>query len=271
MKITFLGTAAYDGFPSLFCNCETCKKAFRLGGKDLRTRTQALIDDYLLIEFNPDTVSHFLKYRWDWNKVTNCLITHSHSDHFYIEDMMISQYAHKVPLMHYYCGLDGYNQMIKAFNQNKAMKGKALPHLVEPLKKFVIKDYEVLPLRAHHDETSSPLMYAIKKGDKKMLYAHDSGDFFKDTLSALKDFGTLDLISIDCTGGTDKGNWNHHMCLEQVINHLKIFKTDGIIDDKTIIVVNHFSHNGKATHQDMLDACEPYGIIVAYDGLSIEF
>ena len=27
MKITFLGTAAAEGFPAIFCNCEHCREA----------------------------------------------------------------------------------------------------------------------------------------------------------------------------------------------------------------------------------------------------
>lgn len=33
MKIKYFGTAAYEGIPSLFCQCETCKRAMKLGGK----------------------------------------------------------------------------------------------------------------------------------------------------------------------------------------------------------------------------------------------
>ena len=38
MKIRFLGTAAAEGWPAVFCACESCKRAERLGGKDIRTR-----------------------------------------------------------------------------------------------------------------------------------------------------------------------------------------------------------------------------------------
>ena len=31
MKIKYLGTAAAEGVPAIFCNCETCKEARKLG------------------------------------------------------------------------------------------------------------------------------------------------------------------------------------------------------------------------------------------------
>ena len=89
MKIKYLGTAAYEGIPSLFCECETCKKARAFKGKNIRTRSQALINDDLLIDFPPDTLVHANTYGIDFQRIHHCLITHSHSDHFYPEDIMI--------------------------------------------------------------------------------------------------------------------------------------------------------------------------------------
>lgn len=54
MKIQYLGTAA-EGLPALFCECETCKHAAFLGGRNIRTRSQAIIDDALLIDYPADT------------------------------------------------------------------------------------------------------------------------------------------------------------------------------------------------------------------------
>ena len=51
MKIQFLGTAAAEGFPAIFCNCEYCNKARELKGKNIRTRSQAIIDDKILLDF----------------------------------------------------------------------------------------------------------------------------------------------------------------------------------------------------------------------------
>ncbi len=49
MEIQYLGTAAAEGLPALFCDCETCRKARVAGGKEVRTRTQAVVDRRVLI------------------------------------------------------------------------------------------------------------------------------------------------------------------------------------------------------------------------------
>ena len=62
MKIRYLGTAAAEGWPALFCSCPICTHARIQGGKNLRTRTQAILDGELLIDFPPDTYCHALQY-----------------------------------------------------------------------------------------------------------------------------------------------------------------------------------------------------------------
>lgn len=83
MEIQYLGTAAAEGLPALFCDCETCKKARNTGGKDVRTRTQSIVDGKLLIDFPPDTYTHALSYSLRLGQVQHLLITHSHMDHFF--------------------------------------------------------------------------------------------------------------------------------------------------------------------------------------------
>ncbi|MCQ3035976.1 MAG: hypothetical protein MJ248_07190, partial [Bacilli bacterium] len=78
MKIKYLGTGAYEGIPGIFCDCPVCRKARELGGKELRTRQQCLINDELLMDFGPDTLVHTHMYKIDWTKIHNILVTHTH-------------------------------------------------------------------------------------------------------------------------------------------------------------------------------------------------
>ncbi|MCQ2385197.1 MAG: hypothetical protein MJ078_00755, partial [Clostridia bacterium] len=88
MKLTYFGTAAYEGIPALFCECAICKEAARLGGKNIRTRAQALVDDCILLDFGPDTLLHVQKYGIPLYQIPVLLITHSHSDHLYPSDLI---------------------------------------------------------------------------------------------------------------------------------------------------------------------------------------
>lgn len=113
MKIQYFGTAAYEGVPALFCGCDVCRRSAAAGGRNLRTRQQALVDGVLLFDFNADTVCHAQKYAVDFSKIGDCLITHSHCDHLYPDDAEIAAHGYSyghLPL-HFYAAKDGYEKL----------------------------------------------------------------------------------------------------------------------------------------------------------------
>ena len=83
MKIQFLGTAAAEGVPAMFCNCPVCGGVRALGQAEFRTRTQVLIDGKLSVDFPPEAYFHSLKYGFNCADIRYLLVTHSHMDHFY--------------------------------------------------------------------------------------------------------------------------------------------------------------------------------------------
>src|SRR5213593_4861086 len=81
MKLRFLGTAASEGYPDAFCDCANCRRARQLGGRSLRRRSAALVDDELLIDFGPDLMAAALMDGFSLAGIRYCLQTHEHSDH----------------------------------------------------------------------------------------------------------------------------------------------------------------------------------------------
>ena len=50
------------------------------------------------------------------------------------------------------------------------------------------------------------------------------------------------------------------------------FKKDGLINDDTVKLLNHFSHNGGTIlYDDMTAAVKVYAFEVSYDGMIVEF
>lgn len=276
MKIRYLGTAAYEGVPAPYCKCRVCRESFRTGGRALRSRTQALVDEELLLDFNADTVCHSLRYRIEWEKVGDCLITHSHSDHLYPMDLEIlsDPISHEHRSVRFYAAQDGYDKICAQIALHK-MQNRVEATLVKPGDLFYTSEnkYRVLVLRANHTAETDPVFYAIERGGKRLLYAHDTGVFFEETYAQLRSFGKFDLISLDCTGCLGIGwDWrNGHMSLKTNLEVIQRLKDEGIADGKTIFAANHFSHNGGQTYDEMVPEMAKYGIIVAYDGLEIEF
>lgn len=270
MKIKYLGSAAYDAIPAPFCCCETCRRSRQAGGKNIRTRTQALVDEDLLIDFNSDTVSHFLQYNIDTLQIQHCLITHNHSDHLYVPDMLIPQYSREAVKVMYYAAESGYKEIQKGIEETPLISKFAHAYCVEPYKPFYCGKYRVLPLPANHDPQASPVFYAIEKDEKRLLYAHDTGVFFEDVYEALRKFGRFDLVSLDCTGALQPDYRNGHMCVSTNLEVIEKLKKIKVVDEHTILVINHFSHNGAATYDDLVENV-PKNWIVGYDGLTLEF
>lgn len=277
MKIKFLGTAAAEGVPAIGCCCEVCKKARALGGRNIRSRSQALINNDLLIEFNPDTVWHMNAYGLDLSEINNCLITHSHPDHLYPEDIdnFRPHYCHgRQQTMNFYAAEDGYLK-IKNVSDRNGMDGAVTPHLLIAGKRFDVLNgkYSVLPLWANHNPATSPVIYSIACENKKLLYAHDTGLFPENTKELLKKEGRFDLISLDCTGclGLNAEWRNGHMSLKTNLETIDWLRREGIADNNTVLVANHYSHNGGQVYDDMLSEAEKYGILISYDGLEINF
>ena len=276
MKLKFLGTAAYEGVPSLFCECEVCKKSAAAGGRNLRSRSQALLNDDLLIDFPADTVWHSQKYGLDWSKITDCIVTHSHSDHLYAADtaMLANGYAHGESVLHFHCGESGLNKL-KEVAEREHIGERIKLSLVEPNKPFTVCNgkYKVLPLPADHAQDTSPVIYAIEGEGKRLLYAHDTGMFSEEVWNGLRGFGKPDLVSLDCTGCLALGgDWERgHMSVGSDLRTVERMRKEGIADEKTVFVLNHFSHNGGQTHDELVEAVKDKGVIVAYDGMEITF
>lgn len=272
MKIKYLGTAAYEGVPSLFCNCRVCTLAKKLGGKNLRSRSQALVNGELLIDFNPDTVWHYQRYNFDWEKICGCLISHSHSDHFYPEDieMAAAGYSHGHRVLNFYAAQSGYEKL-KAVEQKT--QGGITATLIEQGKPFTVGKYTILPLKANHNEDTSPVIYSIAADGKRLLYAHDTGVFTEEAWQGLISEGHYDFLSLDCTGCLGlNGAWRDgHMSLKTNLEMLEKMREQNLIDADTKIVINHFSHNGGQVYDEMIKEAEKHGITVSYDGLEVDF
>ena len=91
IKIQFSGTAAAEGVPAFFCDCDICNYSRKMGGMNIRSRSQAIIDDKILIDFCPDTLWHMNDFGINFNKVHTCLLTHAHSDHLNADELVMHQ------------------------------------------------------------------------------------------------------------------------------------------------------------------------------------
>lgn len=285
MKIQFLGTAAAEGWPGLFCRCPVCTEARRRGGKNIRSRSQAIVDDKLLIDYPGDTFMHMVLHNIDLPNIKSCIVTHTHEDHFHPMEMIMrgpyfANDIDDIPFTVY-----GNDALMRVFNQRRerdAREDRQMPGVVEAqeLTEFVrteIEGYGVTPMLAQHDLSEKCFIYLVEKDGKTILYGNDTALFPQATWDFLAETKPhLNIVSLDCTFLVNK-NGITHMAIEGCLETRDRLVEMGCADENTVFIITHFSHNGgiRATdgkmflHEELEELMAEHGFLVAYDGRTV--
>lgn len=279
MKFRYLGTAAAEGFPAVFCDCKYCRLARERKGKNIRTRSQAIVNDDLLLDFPADTYMHALNNDLELSKVKYLLVTHSHYDHFYPEELHMrgSCFAPTVKeKLTIVCTQQVYDKYVSSLNDGANVMSQEIRDLIDvkcakPFETLTLGEYEVTPLPAKHGSCDA-FIYMIKQNGVNILYAHDTGYFHESVLDYFKENGTVfDFVSYDCCNiDLLIGDEGSHMGLENISRLTEKLKSFGAITPNTKLYINHFSHNANPLHEELCENAAQYGLEVSYDGLELD-
>ena len=277
MEIQYLGTAAAEGLPALFCGCDICNRARKAGGKEVRTRTQSIVDGRLLIDFPPDTYTHAIRHALRLGELQHLLVTHSHMDHFFPVELIHrhEHFGHHAKgMLHVY----GNEAVEKAFYDAVLIDRFQVHPLdeavrfirIEPFEEFEAEGYHIIPVPADHDKRETCLIYIIEKEGKCLLYGHDTGlNLSEEAWERIFSY-KYDLVSMDATMGQQKTN-GYHMGLGDDVELIRLLEEKGCVHRDTVKVINHFSHNGGMTHRELERFAGERGMIAAYDGMKVNF
>ena len=278
MKVKFLGTIAAEGGPALFCNCAYCKEAQKRGGKNIRTRSQILVNEDVLVDFPADTYLHKLQYNLDLSKIRYLLVTHSHSDHFYPNELCnhgaYCGYDMVEPMMDVYCNQEVRNRYIReaGYRIDAEIADTICWHVVSEFQKIDTDRYEIWTLKAKHMKPENALFYLIKQGDKTFLQCYDTGLLWEENYEFLSSLGVkIDAICLDCTMGGKEESYFGHMNLNECLETIERMRKSNFVKPNTRFILTHFSHNGLILHEEYEKLCAPYNVEIAYDGMEVEF
>ena len=281
MKIKYLGTAAAERTPAMFCNCAVCQRAMAAGGKNIQTQSQALIDDELLIDFSGDTWHHFVamgKTLWD---IGHVLITHSHVDHFTFESFALRAAGNakdiKYEKLVFHTSRGVIDRLWECLRVRGNKKLEKIPERIE----FVPMDYyvpftvagvTVTPLPAEHAGDEQAFLFLLEKDGKTVFYGNDTGFFGEQIDDFLVAKGKhIDLLSLDCTKGDNPYTYKTHMSMEEGSRIAARFAEKGLTDENTKRYFTHFCHNSGMIRDELAAvAKEKYGFECTYDGCEVE-
>jgi phosphoribosyl 1,2-cyclic phosphate phosphodiesterase len=270
MRLFFLGTAAAEGYPGIFCDCARCREARALGGRNLRFRSALLVNDNLLIDFGPDLLASAQRFGLCLWGLRTGLVTHAHQDHFipWNFEMRGDSFTgkHPVPMMRLY----GPPEVAKALSDAYPDLEKYYleTHTVHAFDTWEDGGYQFTAFHAFHAVASlEALFYSVDDGKHAFLYATDTGTFPEDTWQVLAG-RSFDVIILEETLG--EGNYTQHMGITNFIEHVQRMRAEGMLRPGGRVIAHHLSHSGNPAHEKLEAIFHPHGVEVAYDGLNID-
>jgi phosphoribosyl 1,2-cyclic phosphate phosphodiesterase len=283
MFVTFLGTSAANAYPEPFCRCANCRQARVLGGRSLRKRSAALINNDLLIDLGPDILTASNMYGRHLFEVRYCLQTHAHEDH-----LDTSHFLSRSPefgvvgasCLHFYASPGTLRLAAQRLERDCEPAGlldtevgerlNLKIHQIEALQSFTIGRYQVTAFPANHDPTVDPLLYAVAVDGLSIFYGTDTATLPEETWQGFHQRKLrFDLVILDHTYGPDEPT-SDHLSAHEFIAHVARIRDEDLLTDKARAFATHIAHEGNPPHPQLADFASQHGYEIAYDGLTIE-
>lgn len=283
MRLSFLGTAAANAFPESFCSCDNCRDARSEGGKSLRKRSSALINDDLLIDLGPDIMSASQIHQINLTKVKYCLQTHPHADHLDLSHLLSRSPGFGVvgaPRLHFYASTETMARANQTYRRDLSGHELHSPEsllelnldlqVIEPMEPLEISPYRIIAFPANHAHGFGAMLYSVEYDGHCIFYATDTASLFEETWQAFHKFGLkFDVVVLDHTYGPQEDE-SDHLCAHQVGLHVQRMREEGVITEHGRAFATHIAHEGNPPHSELLKFAEQHGYTVAYDGLVLE-
>ncbi len=283
MEITFLGTAAAEGYPDPFCRCDNCEGARRIGGKALRKRASVLIDDVFLIDFGPDLLPASQIHNVPLTGVTYAVQTHPHEDHLFLGNFIYRTDRCLVPDAPHlrYAVSPLVERQFKEigaryFRDEDDPDANHFPSFRADLivqqdwETIELGPYTVLAIPATHAPGLQARIFAIRYEDgSSLLYGTDTAPMPDGVWERVADEGwTFDLLIMDHTHGTAPNSAVHHSS-ESMLREVSRMREAGVANDSTRILAHHFAHHSNPLPDEFDRYASERGYEVAWDGMVV--
>ena len=281
MKYRFLGTAAAEGIPAVFCGCPVCAAA-RAGEKGVRTRSGSMINDDFLVDFSSDSNMHAIENNLAFGKIKYMAITHPHCDHLYPQEFVNRDgVGHGRNLLREELDIvcsektkDVLLQGLVYLGGRKTTVEKLQFQTPAPYESATVGPYVITALPAEHMKGGA-YFYLITdtRENKTLLHCNDTALPLEETLDFLQNSGVkIDFAELDCTlFGVGFDHHYSHMGYVHCVHLKSELLRRGIATQNTVFYINHFTHNDYLPYEEMVKIAAKDGFLVSYDGLVVEF
>jgi phosphoribosyl 1,2-cyclic phosphate phosphodiesterase len=288
MKITFLGTAAAELYPGVWCKCDYCTYAREKGGRNIRFNSSIHFADTCLIDFPADTPKKALEFGIDLLPVDLLLCTHSHEDHFNPQMLYWRYKAYGVenipgeekfdapcarftdlPLLNIYGNRKIFKKMEHIFHDREVADYALDFTIPEAYREYHHGNIDFIPMIATHPDSEGErgLIYLVNAGGRSFLYATDSDRYIDRTRDCIKSH-KVDAVIMEATFGTRK--MEGHMNLDKVRAELDFFTAHNIFKGEPRVILTHMSPHRCPPYDKLCEMLKGSPIESAYDGMVAE-
>lgn len=248
MKIHFLGTGAAEGIPSFGCTCPRCQVARKQGEHNARQRAALLIEaaGHRLLLDTPPEISSQLN-RAEVFELSAILLSHEHFDH--IGGLVEFEYWNRV--LPIFAGYD----VLPKLQLTPRLEERALLSGFHSNTWLQFGDLRVMPFKVIHHVPCYG--FAFEETGTRVLHFSDSGPELSDIHRRLLEGADVAIF--------------HTPTFEPHRSHISVQEVLSLVQDYSIpqVVITHINHNN-LLHEELVGKTAPYGITVAYDGLTLE-
>ncbi len=253
MQIKFLGTGAAEGIPAINCDCKHCQRARAEGGKLQRERSAILfqLPDYnILVEVPPNIRGLINKYQV--NNLQGILATNATYGH--IGGLKEFEYW-PAPLD--FLAEPSLFEMIQKEYWTERLDEIMFPIPYYPGAALHFGQFSMIPFAARRHQPIFGM--SIKAGEKQIVYASSTPGRLTNYARCLMTGADMLIVNTP----TFEPPKEDHITLVEAI---ELKEQIGIGQ----LVLTHINHNNRP--HDELDAyVDQYpGVVVAYDGMSLE-
>lgn len=279
MKVTVLGSGGF-GYPLVFCDCDYCKEARVLGGKNIRKRASLLINDEMIIDLTPDCQTAMNMYNKDMGKAKYLLQTHTHLDHFDVNQFSSLDFKYGTKRdaeLNLICSelclndiqakvsqFDRMNLFDKGYLDKIGLSVCTLNHS-EVLE---IGDYTIKAIHCTHDERIGAQNYLIKNNNRTLLYATDTPQITEIALQELAG-ERIDCVFLDEAFGTREYMFSH-LNIVGFDQYVRTLKEHNLLSENCLVYATHLTHDGNPLHEELEETLSSYGYHASYDGMEIQ-
>lgn len=243
------------------------------------------------IDCGPDSLQAWQAHFDTMRRIRHVIVTHAHEDHFQPSDFLYHDKGFaSTPAIDAVITIHGTSPTLARMKAEtcgffggdfaEKMKRAALAfHEISQFDAFVLPGCgaTVRTFAANHSRALDPCVAMVTLRGRTAFICNDTGwlpEESWDALARLRGEVAIDIAVLDNTGmliGTPPypgDAWKDgHMSAPTVLRTFERLDSLGLLAPDCVRAVNHFSHNGRATDEELEAFYAPRGIVVGRDGM----